>query len=115
MKTQPSVVKQERVDDIPVILGLMVRIRLGEIVDKHLGRHHLHRGLSCGQLAVGWLSYVLSASDHRKSAVQDWANKHSRVLESFFACPLRPHEFNDDRLGLLLSRLAGTDWDALES
>ena len=30
--------------------------------------------MSNGNLAVGWLTFILSQSDHRKSAVQDWAN-----------------------------------------
>src|SRR3954465_2325001 len=77
-----------------------------EILDKHLGQHHLHEGLSNGDLAVGWLAYILSESDHRKSAVQAWANRIPHTLESFFAAPLRPHEFSDDRLGILLKNLA---------
>jgi hypothetical protein len=36
----------ERVDDIPLILGLTRRLNLPEILDQCLGRHHLHPGLS---------------------------------------------------------------------
>ena len=91
--------KQERIDDVPLLLGMMGRMKIGEILDKHLGQHHLHQGLSNGNLAVGWLAYILSESDHRKSAVQNWANRIPHALESFFATALRPHEFSDDRLG----------------
>jgi transposase len=115
METQPLIVKQERIDDVPLLLGFMRRMKIGETLDKHLGEHHLHQGLSKGNLALGWIAYILSESDHRKSAVQEWAQGLEQTLESFFGTPLRPHEFSDDRLGILATRLAATDWDALES
>jgi transposase len=114
METQPIVVEQERIDDVPMLFGMMRRMRIAEIIDKHLGSHHLHQGLSNGNLAVGWIMYILSESDHRKSAVQVWANNLSHTLESLFATPLRPHEFNDDRLGIVLDKLAAADWNAIE-
>jgi transposase len=115
METQPVIVKQERIDDVPLLLGMMRRMKIAEILDKRLGEHHLHRGLSLGNLAVGWIAYLLSESDHRKSAVQEWANGLEHTLESFFATTLRPHEFSDDRLGIFLKHLAATDWDEVES
>jgi transposase len=114
METQPLVIRQERIDDVPLLFGMMRRMKIAEILDKHLGRHHLHQGLSNGDLAVGWIAYILSQSDHRTSAVQDWANGLEHSLESLFGCPLRPHEFSDDRLGILLNGLAAADWDAVE-
>jgi transposase len=114
METQPVIVKQERIDDVPLLLGFMRRMKIAEILDKHLGEHHLHQGLSKGNLALGWIAYILSESDHRKSAVQEWANGLEQTLEPFFGTPLRPHEFSDDRLGIVLTHLAAIDWDALE-
>jgi transposase len=115
MNAQPLIGQQERVDDVPLLIGMMGRMKLAEVLDKHLGQHHLHQGLSNGQLAVGWIAYILSQSDHRKCAVEDWAFGLSHTLESLFGCPLRPHEFSDDRLGILLERLAGVDWPAVEA
>src|SRR3954452_1912223 len=115
METQPFIAKQERREKVPLLLGMMQRMKIAESLDKHLGQHHLHQGLSNGDLAVGWLAYLLSESDHRKSAVQQWANRIPCTLESFFAAPLRPHEFSDDRLGILLKNLAAAEWDDLES
>ena len=115
METQPVIVQQERIDDIPLLLGMMRLMKVAEIIDKHLGEHHLHRGLSKGNLALGWIAYILSESDHRKSAVQEWANGLPQTLGSFFATALRPNEFSDDRLGIVATHLAATDWDALES
>lgn len=114
MDTQPVILQQERIDDVPLLLGMLRRMGIAENVDKHLGRHHLHQGLSNGELLVGWLAYVLSESDHRKSPVELWAIRHQKTLETFFGKPLRPHEFSDDRLGILLKNLAASDWDGLE-
>jgi transposase len=115
MNTQPVVGQQERIDDVPLLIGMMGRMRLAEVLDKHLGQHHLHQGLSNGQLAVGWIAYILSQSDHRKYAVQDWAEGLGHTLQSLFGCPLRPNEFSDDRLSILLGRLAKVDWAAVEA
>jgi transposase len=93
----------------------MGRMKLAEALDKHLGQHHLHQGLSNGQLAVGWIAYILSQSDHRKYAVQDWAEGLGHTLETLFGCRLRPNEFSDDRLSILLDRLAKVDWAAVEA
>ncbi|HXH11869.1 MAG TPA: DUF4277 domain-containing protein [Alphaproteobacteria bacterium] len=114
MNAQPVILKQERIDDIPLLLGMMRRMKIAETIDKHLAPHHLHQGLSNGNLALGWIAYILSESDHRKSAVADWANKHQQTLTSFFGTPLRPHEFNDDRLGIVLNYFAAAAWDDLE-
>jgi transposase len=115
MKTQLIVGQQERIDDIPLLIGLQRQMRIAEVLDKHLGRHHLHQGLSSGNLAVGWLAYILSQSDHRKSAVEDWAGQRHLTLQTLFGCSLRPHEFSDDRLGILLDRFARADWHAIEA
>src|SRR3954451_25266875 len=114
METQAVIAEQERIDDVPLLLGMMRRMKLADIIDKHLGQHHLHLGLSKGNRAVGWLAYIPSESDHRKSAVQRWANSLPHALQSFFGVPLRPHEFSDDRLGIFLNHLAAADWDDLE-
>ena len=87
METQPIILKQERIDDVPLLLGMMRRMKIAETLDKHLGHHHLHEGLSNGHLAVGWLAYILSESDHRKSAVQNWATRIPHTLASFPAGP----------------------------
>src|SRR3954470_22765991 len=115
MEPQPLIIEQERIDDVPLLLGMMRRMQIAETLDKHLGQHHLHQGLSNGNLTLGWIAYILLESDHRKSAVQEWAHGLRHTLESFFATPLRPHEFSDDRLGIFLKNLAAADWDGLES
>jgi hypothetical protein len=44
--------RHERVDVIPVIIGLANQVYLAEILDAHLGMHGLQEGLNNGQLAA---------------------------------------------------------------
>ena len=109
-------VTHERVDDIPLIIGLMQKLHLPEILDRHLGNHGNHQGLSNGWLATLWLAYILSESDHRKYTVQDWVEGHQHTLDRLIGQPIRPVECNDDRLGIVLRRLSNTQtWEALEA
>ncbi len=106
----------ERVDDIPLLFGLMVRLGLPELLDRFLGNHGLHQGLSNGWLATIWLIFMLSEGDHRKSTVQDWVERHRQTLERLLEQPIRAVDFTDDRLGIVLRRLSKTEsWDALEA
>jgi transposase len=107
--------QHERVDDIPLLLGLMQQLHLPETLDRSLGSHHLHQGISNGWLACGWLAFILSQANHRKVSVQDWAVSHHHTLEAIIGQPLRPAEFSDDRLSIVLRRLHDTDWAALET
>jgi transposase len=112
---QTLILQHERVDDIPLIIGLANRLRLAEVLDRYMKTHGLQQGLNNGQLAVGWLAYILSQADHRKSAVREWANERSHTLEHLLGQPIRAVEFSDDRLGGVLHRLSDDEtWDAIE-
>jgi transposase len=106
----------ERVDDVPLLLGFLIKLQLPEILDRHLPPHPLHQGLSNGWLVTVWIAYILSRADHRKSAVQPWADELRRTLEALSSQPIRPVEFSDDRLTLVLERLAEpAAWETLEA
>src|SRR4051812_14893523 len=106
----------ERVDDVPLLLGFLIKLQLPEILDRHLPPHPLHQGLSNGWLITVWIAYILSRADHRKSPVQAWADGLRHTLEALVGQPIRPVEFSDDRLTLVLKRLAdAAAWQALES
>jgi transposase len=106
----------ERVDDVPLLLGFLIKLQLPEILDRHLPPHPLHLGLSNGWLISVWIAYILSHADHRKSPVQDWADGLRHTLEATIGQPIRPVEFSDDRLTLVLKRLADpAAWEALEA
>jgi transposase len=106
----------ERVDDVPLLLGFLIKLRLPELLDRHLPPHPLHQGLSNGWLITAWIAYILSHADHRKSPVQAWADRLRHTLEALIGQPIRPVEFSDDRLTLVLKRLADpAAWEALEA
>ena len=115
MKTDTLSLTHERVDDIPLLLGFMQQLHFPVVLERHLGSHHLHRGLSNGWLATVWLAFLLSQSNHRKVSVQDWARNHPHILQTLLGQPIRPVEFSDDRLSIILGRLQDADWPALEA
>lgn len=105
----------ERVDDIPLLLGMMKQLRLPEIFDAQLGQHGNHTGLSNGWLLTVWLLFILSEGDHCKSHVQDWVGKRRHLLTGLLGHPIRWDDFNDDRLGIALRYLSQQDvWEGIE-
>src|SRR3954467_9499661 len=88
----------ERVDDVPLLLGFLIKLKLPEVLDRHYPAHPLHQGLSNGWLITVWITYILSRADHRKSPVQAWAQNLQHTLETLIGQRIRPVEFSDDRL-----------------
>jgi len=115
MKTDTLSLTHERVDDIPLLLGFMQQLHFPDLLERRLGSHHLHRGLSNGWLTTVWLVFLLSNANHRKVSVQDWAAHHTHTLQTLIGQSLRPSEFSDDRLSILLRRLHDADWPTLEA
>src|SRR5260370_37154895 len=72
----------ERVDDVPLLLGFLIKLQLPEILDRHLSPHPLHQGLSHGWLITVWIAYILSRADHRKSPLQPWTDGLQLTLET---------------------------------
>src|SRR5215831_11167414 len=56
----------ERVDDVALLIGQMVKMGFVEVLDRHIPRHWTQRGLSWGWTAVIWLPSILPEGDHRK-------------------------------------------------
>jgi len=105
----------ERIDDVPLLLGFLIKLKLPEILDRHYPAHPLHRGLSNGWLITVWIVYILSRADHRKSPVQAWTQELQHTLEILIGQTIRPVEFSDDRLTLVLKRLdVDPAWESLE-
>jgi len=40
----------ERIDDVPLLLGFLIRLQFSEVLDRHLPPRLLHQGLSNGWL-----------------------------------------------------------------
>ena len=105
----------ERIDDFPLLLSVMQRLGLPEIIDRHMGRHGLHQGLSWDWIATIWLAHILTESNHCKQPVQAWVKQAHDTIHRITGQPVRELDFADDRLTLLLLRLSkpGT-WHAVE-
>ena len=116
------VVITERVDDVALLIGQMVKMGLVEVLDRHLPRHWKQRRVSWGWTAVIWLAYILTEGDHRKSrtcevrgGITDAAN---RLLGPFCAvgAHLSASHFLGAALCLLGSPLCARDFSpTLES
>src|SRR6516165_5338912 len=87
----------ERVDDVPLILGFLTRLRLPQLLDQHLKPHPHHQGLSPGWLLTFLITYILSQADHRKSHVRTCANQLPHCLQAVTGLTLREVEFINDR------------------
>jgi transposase len=94
----------QRVDEIPLIIYWLLKMRVHEIIDRILPHPHLNRqGLSYGQLALLFVAYVIHLRTHRLSGMEEWVQKHRLVLEEATGWTIGPKEAADDRLGDLLS------------
>lgn len=99
-------IEPERIDDLPLVLGLLQRLGIGEVLDRHLGSGHGNRqGLSYGRLALGLCARIISTQDHRLVSVEAWAQAHQALLTRCLGTPVADKDFSDDRLADLLYAL----------
>src|SRR5262245_49054381 len=92
----------ERVDDVALLIGQMVKMGFVEVLDRHLPRHWRQRGLSWGWTAVIWLAYILTEGDHRKVSVEAYIQGMKRTLSHLSGQVIDALDFSDDRLSHLL-------------
>jgi transposase len=109
------VIITERVDDVALLIGQMVKMGLPEILDRHIPRHWTQRGLSWGWTAVIWLAYILTEGDHRKVSVETYLQGMHHTLSDLTAQVIEPLDFSDDRLSHLLKHLSNKAyWHQIE-
>jgi transposase len=100
------VIITERVDDVVLLVGQMVKMGLPEVLDRHIPRHWTQRGLSWGWTAVIWLAYIVTEGDHRKVSVETYLQGMHHTLSHLTAQVIEPLDFSDDRLSHLLTHLS---------
>jgi transposase len=109
------VIITERVDDVALLIGQMVKMGLPEVLDRHIPRHWTQRGLSWGWTAVIWLAYIVTEGDHRKVSVETYVKGMQHTLSHLTAQVVEPLDFSDDRLSHLLQHLSKpTYWHRIE-
>jgi len=95
----------ERVDDVALLSGQMVKMGLPEVLDRHIPRHWTQRGLSWGWTAVIWLASILTEGDHRNVSVETSLKGMHHTLSHLTAQAIEPLDFRDDRLSHRLTHL----------
>jgi transposase len=107
----------ERVDDIPLLIAELEKSNLSEYLNRYFPDHGNWSGLDGGKVTVGFLTFLLSCSDHRLNRMEQWASERIHTLGHCLEhANLTPKDFTDDRLGALLDRFSDKDqWDAFES
>jgi hypothetical protein len=95
----------ERVDDVALLIGQMVKLGFGEGLDRHLPRHGRQRGRSGGWTAVMWLASILTAGDHRKGAVEAYIKGRKRPRSQRSGPVLDALDVSAERLSHLLNPL----------
>src|SRR5438105_12153597 len=109
------VIITERVDDVALLIGQMVKMGLPEVLDRHIPRHWTQRGLSWGWTAVIWLAYIVTEGDHRKVSVETYLKGMHHTLSRLTAQPIEALDFSDDRLSQLPQHFSKTaDWRNIE-
>ena len=104
--TSDLVIITERVDDVALLIGQMVKMGFPEVLDRHLPRHWTQRGLSWGWTAVIWLAYIVTEGDHRKVSVETYLQGMRHTLSHLTGQVIEPLDFSDDRLSHLLTHLS---------
>jgi transposase len=105
----------ERVDDVALLLGQMVKMGFVAVLDRHIPRHGKQRGIRWGWTAVIWLASILTEGDHRKVSVEAYSKGMKTTLSRLSTQVLDPLDVSDDRLGQLLTHVSQpTSWHRIE-
>src|SRR5215470_17698564 len=104
--TSDLVIITERVDDVALLIGQMVKMGLPEVLDRHLPRHWTQRGLSWGGTSVIWLAYIVTEGDHRNVSGETYLKGMHHTLSTLTAQVIEPLDLSDDRLSHLLTHLS---------
>src|SRR4029453_160772 len=99
------VIITERVDDVALLIGQMVKMGLVEVLDRHLPRHWKQRRVSWGWAGGVWLGYILPAGAPRKVGGEAYITGMHHPLSQRRGQPIEPLDFSDDRLSHLLTHL----------
>jgi transposase len=100
--------KIERVDTIPLVIAILKKMDVQQIIDSTWIHHGNWCGLSYGQLAVLFITYVLHSLTHHFSGMESWVCQHKTVLEKATGWQIGEKDATDDRLGRL-SEVLGED------
>ena len=115
-KIEVGEVQVERLDDIPVIYGLLQNMHIQAVIDQVIETHGNWNGLSPGWVITIWLVHILSEHNHNMDRVQEWVAKRLQILGALTGQALTELDFTDDRLALCLRKLSQAGvWQPIEA
>lgn len=107
--------KCEHINEIPLIIFTARKLQFDVVINRYLQHHGNIRGIGYGELTIGWLAFILTQCNHRKSHVEKWALARPLSLKALLSNKIRDKDFSDDRLSKLLNLLGDDDsWNAIE-
>jgi hypothetical protein len=78
---QQQTTTSERIDELPVVIHCLKQMQVDVIIDRVLGPAHGNwEGLSRGELALVYVSYVVMNCTHFLSPLQAWVAEHRQSL-----------------------------------
>lgn len=109
-------VRTERVDDIPMLLAQLQKMRVAETLDDQLERHGNRQGLSVGELMSVWLAFIVSEGDHRMNQLEGWAEERRETLGGCLGGEVEAEDCHIARLGHVLEQLSDDEvWGNYET
>lgn len=103
---QQQTTTSERIDDLPLVIHCLKQMQVDVIIDRVLGPAHGNwEGLSRGELALVYVSYVVMRCTHFLSPLQAWVAEHRQSLSQALGKPVREADGTDDRMAAVLSDL----------
>jgi transposase len=104
--TSPALtITNEQVNSLPLLLGIMIDMRIRDLIDTHVTPHGNWDGASVGTVVSIWLSHILQERDHRLLTVRDWAAERTQTINTLLDMTLRDTDCSDDRLATILTML----------
>jgi len=107
-----AISKIERVDEIPIVLYWLTEMHIAEIIDSIWQSHGNWQGLSYGQLAVLYITYIINSLTHTLSGMEDWVEEHKVLLEMITGWEIGEKDATDDRIGIMMGDF-GSDVDKI--
>jgi len=114
LEASELIIVTERVDDIGLLIGQMLKMGLREVLDQHIPTHWKQRELTWGWTVIIWLSYILSEGDHRKISMEAYIVRMQQTLSDITNQKLDSKDFTDDRLSMVLKYLSQPYWKQIE-
>jgi len=105
----------EQINDMPLLYGLLQKMKVQPIIDKVLQPHGNRQGLSFGWIIVIWLIHILREKNHCMDVVQNWSVKMKETFKQLTGQPMTELDFTDDRLADTLRYLSDDEaWGDIE-